>query len=307
MTRLHSVLVAAALATAFSASGCESDAPPRRTTATTATRVRAKRKRAAPVRLDIDSSSARVELTWGAPQAKVHGRVVDAVTGQMEIDPRDLGKSTGVVRVDLAALELYRRNAAGEETKDEAQQERARRWLEFAIDAAMSPEQRSLAEEHRIVEFVIDSVDAVTGNDLTTLKGEKRRATLTVSGELSLHHIKVHKTAEVEAEFTFDGDELVAVALKTLEPLSVLPRDHGLAAPDDPAEKPLEARDDVGEEALVTIALTARFTGASAGASSTSAAFSSISPGLSDTEATTPARPSSASAPDSASTTPRSP
>jgi hypothetical protein len=174
------------------------------------------------VTFEIDPSASKTSFLMNAPIEKINGEVANATTGQLFIDPKDIMKTTGLVKVDLDKLELFHQkkdeetSEFGERIKSEKQNEHARNWLEIAGDAP--PVQREL---NRWVEYKIDKVLNASAKDVTLLTGSERKITAAVEGEFRLHQRKQRKQAKVEATFKYDGDKLVSVSVKTTEPMDI--------------------------------------------------------------------------------------
>jgi polyisoprenoid-binding protein YceI len=212
--------------------------------------------------LSVDRPSSRVTFTMEAPQEKIRGVVAEAVTGSIAVDPKDLTKTTGVLRVDLAGLELFQAKAADDgtfaaEEKVELQNRHARAWLEIGDDA---PEAER--KKNEVVEFAIRSIDAAEPRDVTAATGAERKASVTATGEVLLHQRKSTKTVSLEATFTFDGDRLTSVRLRTVEPFPIGLAEHDVRPREafgKLAQKTLDVlAPKVAKEAAVAIDLTAR-------------------------------------------------
>lgn len=171
---------------------------------------------------EIDTAGSKVTFLMTAPIEKIHGEAADSAKGQLFIDPADIGKTSGLIQIDLDKLVLYQQKRAdeqgeyGERVKSDKQNEHARTWLEISPDAPA--DQREL---NRWVEYRIDKVIEASANDLSKLSGAERKITATVEGDLRVHQRKVKKQAKVEATFKYDGDKPVSVTIKTTAPVVV--------------------------------------------------------------------------------------
>jgi len=171
---------------------------------------------------EIEGSEANVEFSMDAPFEKIRGRVpATAINGTLHIDLDDLTKTTGLVHVDLAELELFQRVADdngkfGEETKSATQNEHARNWLEIGPDV---PE--DVRTKNNRVEFSLKEVKNPSATDIKTLKGETRTVTFAASGDFLLHQRAAAKATDVEMTFHFKGDTVEKVAVKTVQPLAI--------------------------------------------------------------------------------------
>jgi hypothetical protein len=208
-------------------------------------------------KLAVDKAASRVDFVMEAPQEKILGHVPGTATGELQVDPTDVTRSTGQVSVDLASLEVVQAKMGtdgkfGPETKVPAQNEHARTWLE--IDSS-APEKERAANS--VVRFSIRSIEATGEKDLTKLTGAVRTVALKVTGDFLLHGRAAPKVAEVEASFRFDGDKLVSASFKTAKPFGVELAQHDVRPRDafgKLALKTLEAlAPNVAKEALVSL------------------------------------------------------
>jgi polyisoprenoid-binding protein YceI len=171
----------------------------------------------------IDGSSGQLGFDMDAPIEKIRGKVPpSALSGEIFVDPADLGKTTGLVHVDLAQLELFQRKAAaegeafGEETKNETQNKHARDWLEIGAD--VPPD---VLAKNSVIEFSLREVKDLSATDLGKLTGSARKVTFTATGEFLLHQRKASKSVKLEATFTYAGERPTQVQVKSLEPLEI--------------------------------------------------------------------------------------
>lgn len=174
----------------------------------------------------VDPASSKVTFLMDAPEEKIRGVVDKATTGSLAIDPQDLTKTTGVVYVDISGLELFQTKTGedgkpGTEEKVPLQNQHARAWLEID-DAAPEIERAKNAK----VAFAIRSIEKVSEKDVTKLAGPERTVTLTATGEVLLHQRKSTKTVDLEATFTFEGDQPKSVRVKTVKPFAVGLAEH---------------------------------------------------------------------------------
>ncbi|MBL9100316.1 MAG: hypothetical protein JNL82_05130 [Myxococcales bacterium] len=180
-------------------------------------------KSAGSQRFAVDSASSRLGFDMEAPIEKIRGKVPpSALTGEVFIDLTDITKTTGLVHVDLAELELFQRVAPaegqefGEEKKEPKQNEHARAWLEIGPDTP--PEQ--LAKNQKI-EFSLAKITDASATDITKIAGNERTVKFTAEGEFLLHQRKASKSVKLEAVFKFAGDKATEVTIKSLEPLEI--------------------------------------------------------------------------------------
>jgi hypothetical protein len=212
----------------------------------------------------VDPASTRLGFDMEAPIEKIRGRVpAEATTGELFIDPSDLRKTTGLIHVDLAGLELYQRQAPaagqefGEEKKDATQNVHARQWLEIGPD---TPEDQ--LKKNAIVEFSLQEVLEASATDVTKLTGAERKVTFTAAGEFLLHQRKARKTVKLEATFAWSGDAATGVTVRSLEPLEIGLDEYDVrprSAFGKLAAKTLESLSEkVAKYAEVTLEFTAR-------------------------------------------------
>ncbi len=177
-------------------------------------------------KLTVDKASSKIEFMMDAPQEKIRGRVSGATEGEIQVDPSDLTKTTGLLTVDISGLEIFQTVADesgkfGEEKKQPTQNEHARTWLEISNDA---PE--DVRKQNSRVEFAIRSIEEANPKDITKVTGATRKATIRAKGDFLLHGRKAEKVAELEATFTYEGDKLASVAIKSVKPFGVGLAEH---------------------------------------------------------------------------------
>lgn len=221
------------------------------------------KKTAAAVTFVADSSTADVAFEMQAPLEKQEGAVpAAAVSGQIDVDLTDLGKSTGLINVDIADLLIYQQRAEeeggyGERQKSDLQNEHMRDWLEIGDDAPAAD-----AEKNALVQFALHRIEQASVKNVATLEGAGRKVTFTGVGEFRLHQRVVAKKVKLEAVFHFDGDEPKSVDVRTVEPLRVDLAEHDVRPRTGfgkLAEKTLEMMaPKVGREAEVSVSLTLR-------------------------------------------------
>ena len=249
----------------FGTVGCDDKpAPPAVVIAPTATALAPVKPAAmGAVKLAIQKAPSKIDFMMEAPKEKIHGKASDSTTGDLNVDPMDLSKSTGLITIDITGLEIFQAVAAGadgkfpEETKSEQQNKHARTWLEISDDAPADKR-----AENAKVQFSIKSIDVVGEKNLMKIPGAERKVTLTAKGDFLLHGHKAEKTVELEATFKVDGDKISSVTVKTTK-----------AIPVDLAEFDVKPRDAFGrfaakgldvlspkvnKEALVSVDFTAK-------------------------------------------------
>jgi hypothetical protein len=173
----------------------------------------------------VEGSGSSLMFLMDSPLEKIHGEAPNSLQGELFVDPRDLTKSTALVKADLKQLTLYQQKRAdekgeyGERKKSDLQNEHAQDWLQLrAKDGEVTPEQ---AEMNRWAELKIDKLEHVSHSDVTKLSGPERKVTATASGDFRLHGRKARRSAKLELNFKYTGEQLQAIEVRTLEPLNV--------------------------------------------------------------------------------------
>jgi hypothetical protein len=175
----------------------------------------------------LDKKDSGVSFTMEAELERISGRAPGAASGELFIDLKDLEKSTGLIKVDLDKLSVYKQNRDGadkeygEEERNEKQNKDMRTWFQITEDTP-----QELREENRWVEFKLSGIDNASPKDVTQLKGAERKATVVVRAELRLHGRVARKTLKAELVFSFDGDKPTGVSIKTVEPFRVGLEEH---------------------------------------------------------------------------------
>jgi len=213
------------LSCAALAAGCSKKEPPRDLAPVASSSLEApKPASAGAVTLDVETPTSSVKFLMDSPLEKIDGDAPGSASGELAIDLADLSKSTGIIKVDLDKLTLYqqrRPEGAGQYTERKVnpkQNEHARDWLQLVPrEGEVTPEQ---AATNRSAVFRIDSV-APSEKSVLALEGPERKVTATVSGPLRLHGREATKSAKLLLTFKFDGNKLVSLAVKTLEPFTV--------------------------------------------------------------------------------------
>ncbi len=221
-------------------------------------------------KLAIDKASSKVEFMMEAPQEKIRGRVSGATEGELQIDPSDLTKTTGLIAVDIGGIELFQavaddKGKFAEEKKSDLQNEHARTWLEISPDTPEADRKKNAR-----VEFAIRKIDGVSEKDATKLTGAERKVTLKASGDFLLHGRKTQKTIELEATLRYEGDKLVGVGVRSTKPFAIGLEEHDVKPREafgKLAQKTLQALSPkVAAEAQVSIELSAGKPGSGAAA-----------------------------------------
>jgi hypothetical protein len=225
----------------FAALGCNKEKPADSKLAPTASALEAAMPQApSAVPFVVEADSSKFTFLMDSPLEKIDGDAPKSVSGELFIDPSDLGKSTALVKADLKLLTLYQqkrgddKEAYSERKKSDLQNEHARGWLELeAKDGEVTAAQ---AEANRFAELKILKLENLSATDVTKLSGPERKVTATVSGDFRLHGRKAAKSAKVELTFKYAGDKLESVEVKTLEPF-LIPLEEFEIHPRDAAGK----------------------------------------------------------------------
>src|SRR5262249_34744762 len=149
----------------------------------------------------IDKASSKIEFMMEAPQEKIRGRVSGAGSGDLQVDPSDITKTTGLITVDISGIEIFQTVASedgkfGEEAKNPKQNEHARTWLEISPD---TPD--DMRAKNGKSQFSIKSITTAGEKNVSKLTGPERKLTVTASGDFLLHQRQTPKTVDLEVTF----------------------------------------------------------------------------------------------------------
>ncbi len=244
MSHRINAALAAIIAVAFSASGCkktEQELAPEASALAPAAPAAAQAATFA-----IDPPSSQVTFQMDAELEKIAGRAPGSAEGELFVDPKDVSKTTGLVKVDLLKLSIYqkKRESAdkeyGEEVKNDKQNGHMQTWFQISSDAPAE-----VREANRFAELKLKTVRDVSANDVTKLPGAERKVTAYVIGDLRLHgRVSEHKLA-VEVTFKFEGDKPTGLVIKTTEPFGVSLEQHDV--------RPRKAFDQLADATLETL------------------------------------------------------
>ncbi len=159
--------------------------------------------------------------------------------GSLDVVPKELAKSRGQVRIDLAT---FATSTFGND-KDATQTKHARTWLEVQIGDKTN-------EEMRWAEFAIRSIDALSAASLPQVASSKegsedlRTVTMTVRGELLVHGHKVPREDLVDVVFHYPAgaasdSKPTRIEISSRQPMHVVLKEHDVG-PRDTAGKVLE-------------------------------------------------------------------
>lgn len=161
-----------------------------------------------------------------------------AAAGTLDVVPKELAKSRGLVRIDLSTFTTH---TFGTE-KDASQTTHARTWLEAVVDGKVN-------EDMRWAELAIQSIDGLSATDLTAVApvrdggDDVRSVTMTVHGDLRIHGHKVQKADVVEVAFRYPAGAAAdtkpaRIQVKAKQPLHVVLKEYEVQ-PRDPTGKAL--------------------------------------------------------------------
>lgn len=194
----------------------------------------------------LSPEKSGITFTMDAELEKISGRAPGSARGELFVDLRNIEKSSGLVKVDLDKLSIYKRrrddaeSEYGEEQKNEKQNRDMRMWFQISEDAPQNER-----EKFRWVQFKISKLSSASAKDVTALDGATRKVTAKVTGDFLLHGRKTEKT--IDAELTF---EFVENSPKSLHIESTRPFDVGLEEHD---VHPRRAFDQLADATLETL------------------------------------------------------
>jgi uncharacterized protein (DUF2141 family) len=241
-TSLVLLLVACPLAPA-----CKDEPPPTPVVAASAVVQAPVEAGPTSMKLVIDAAG-KTSIDMPAPAEHLKAETA-ATSGEIVVDPSDLSKTHGQVKVDVTTLTTHTFN----DDRDKLQSEHALNWLE--VGKLVTPE---VKDGNRWAIFTIRSIDGLGNNDLATFPlthgagDETRTVTAEAKGDFFIHGHQVAKSATVEVVFHYaTGDTAakkpVGVDIKTKTPLHVILAEHDI--------KP---RDNLGKLAQATASLVSK-------------------------------------------------
>jgi hypothetical protein len=168
-----------------------------------------------------------------------------AAAGTLDVFPKDLSQSRGLVRIDLATFSTHTFGS----DDDAAQTKHARTWLEVAMGESGDKTNEAM----RYADLAIRSIDGLSATDLSTVAPVKgagdgaddvRTVSMTVHGELLIHGHKVPKDAAVDVAFHYPtgaaaDSQPARLEIKSKQPLRVVLKEHDVR-PRDTAGAVLE-------------------------------------------------------------------
>jgi hypothetical protein len=190
--------------------------------------------------------AGKTSIDMPAPKERIKAETT-AVKGDLTVDPGDLEKTRGQVKVDLFTLSTH---TFGDESKDHSQTEHAHNWLEAGD--LVTPE---VKEANRWVIFTIRGVEGIAVKDLTAVPvahlatDDGRAVDATVKGDFFLHGHSVAKDVPVEVVFHYPTGQATSAAPTRVEIHTKTPLHIALA------EHDVKPRDGFGKLAQASFSL----------------------------------------------------
>jgi polyisoprenoid-binding protein YceI len=155
-----------------------------------------------------------------APLEKIKG-ISDEVRGHVDVNPKDLTTSRGVLMVRMSTLKT---STFGDMGKDAAQTDHARNWMEVGNDSPASARMK-----YEWASFTIASLEA-TPAALADAKDDNGARTIKarVVGDLTLHGVTSHKTVPLTITFKGTADAPTEISLKTDEAFPISMKEHAV-------------------------------------------------------------------------------
>jgi polyisoprenoid-binding protein YceI len=153
-----------------------------------------------------------------APLEKIKG-ASDEVTGYLDANTKEIGKSTGVIKVRLSTLKT---STFGDPDKDVAQTEHARNWMEVGNDSSAETRMK-----YEWATFNVTSIDTPTAS-LAAAADANGAKTISakVSGDVMIHGVTSKVTVPVTLTFKGTADAPTELDIKTDEPMAISMKEH---------------------------------------------------------------------------------
>lgn len=220
---LHTLATIVALSVAPAGLYACDDGPSKNAAPVSSELAPAAKPTAAAKTYEVKSDTSKVTFTMEAPIEKIHGDAPKSLSGEFNVDPMDLTKSNGLVKIDLDTLVVSQQKREskdgefGEKQTVDKQNEHMKAWLEISPD---TPEQDRA--KNRYIEFKVTKVSVLEGKpNIMEMEGAERKVKLMLAGDFRLHQRAVPKQAEVELTFKMDGDKPQSVSVKSTKPIPV--------------------------------------------------------------------------------------
>lgn len=233
--------------------GC-GDEPSKNAAPTASALESAKPASASALPFVVDDKTSKASWMMEAPFEKIFGEIAGGISGNLFIDPADLKATSGLFEADLGKLDLFQqvrenekdeKSAFKERSRSDRQNEHAKAWLQLE------------KPEFLKAQFKIKKLETETP-DVNKLTGAERKVSGKLTGDLLVHGRSAERTVKFDATFTYDGDKLTKVSVKTTEPLEVTLEEFDIR-PHDAGGKTLAAlAPKVAKSAPVMIELNAR-------------------------------------------------
>ncbi|MEO7109222.1 MAG: YceI family protein, partial [Polyangiaceae bacterium] len=153
-----------------------------------------------------------------APLEKIKG-MSDEVTGYLDANTKEIGKSTGVIKVRLSTLKT---STFGDSDKDVAQTEHARNWMEVGNDSSADTRMK-----YEWATFNVTSVDTSTASLAAAPEADGAKTVVAkVSGDVTIHGVTSKVTVPVTLTFKGPADAPTELDIKTTEPMAVSMKEH---------------------------------------------------------------------------------
>ena len=207
--------------------------PPQATTPSASATPSAKPSASAPAaaasaaEVPLASGAKRFALVTGkgtflidAPLEKIKG-MSDEVAGRLDVNARELGKSTGEIMVRVSTLKT---STFANMDKDVAQTEHARNWMEVGNDSPAASRMK-----YEWATFTVTSVDPAVAS-LADAKEEAggRSVKAKVSGDFTLHGVTSQKTVAVTLQFKGPPEAPAEVDFRTDGAMPVSMKEHSV-------------------------------------------------------------------------------
>jgi polyisoprenoid-binding protein YceI len=202
----------------------ESSMPASSSSATTASSAAASSS-AASMDLAVPAGDERFEIETGkgsflidAPLEKIKG-MSDESVGHLDVNPKDLTKSSGVIKVRLSTLKT---STFGDMDKDVSQTEHARNWMEVGNDSS--------ADTRMKYEWAILTVTGLEATpaslDAAPDASGSKTISAKVSGDLAIHGVTSKVVVPVTLTFKGPADAPTEVDVKTDQAMPVSMKEH---------------------------------------------------------------------------------
>lgn len=251
---------AAALVAALTLVACSKSEPPAPAPAASSL-APSKAEPSSAAKTYVVDPAGRATVDMPAPKEHIKAEAT-AFAGELQVDPADLTKTRGEVKVDLTSLSTKTFGDA----RDATQTAHARTWLEVA-DAEKEKLPDALKAQHRFATFAIRSLTTATpklADVPATTEGadEVRTVDAVAKGELLLHGHKVEREVPLRVELRGKpGAPPDAIVVRTASPFTIVLAEHDVKPRDDLGKLAKGAFNLLGtkvaEEAKVTLEVRA--------------------------------------------------